>query len=594
MGKPKSRGEKFRETKGSIVTKIIVGFAIMLLALSTIIVLLLVRMNEYNSGYNSVLQNVLNLNTIKVKSANAAADVSNVCIKGENIEETGIIKTADDMLGYLDALDESIGDSEEYQGNKSMVKSLRALLMEYRDELDQIIALGDGTSFPVFDNNVNTIISSMRTTISEMSSYCNNNMTMELERSAVIQSEIESNFTKTIAFTLIAFIIVFLLCIFTCILLVRSIIHPVTILEKEIGLVAEGDLTREEIILHSRDEFSNLAGAFNTMSGNLKEIIQKVLDVTADILSAAGVAENTAHESMQTSLSVMRSSGDINERMHNQSREIEAVLNQTQKMEQISGRIARDIETIDSSARVSKDKADEGNKSITEFVMQLHQVNATVTKIAESADKFSSSTEEMDQILNGISDISEQTKLLSLNASIEAARAGEAGRGFTVVAVEIKSLADKTVELVSSISQIIGELRLSVKNMMDEMELGLVQLDKGNSMVEKTQKNFTEILEDTGKISEDIQGIHQIVKELSTNVESVSESMDEVNHITEENTEMTDQIVKTVEAQTGNQKKLGEKIQILQELAHHMGDTTSKFRMEEQITAESEADTASE
>ncbi len=592
---------------GRVVKRIVLGYAGILLAFSIIIVLLLIRTNMFNNQYESVLQNVLNLNTINVETANAAGNINNGCIMGQSMEEAGILARAEEMLVYLDELDESIGDSQEYQGNRSMVNSLRQLLLQYQSDLESIAALGDGTSFPAISEEVNNVIADIRGMMPSISSYCNNNITMELERSAVIQEEINDNFHKTIYFSLGGFIVILLAAIVTCALIVRSIMNPIKVLKTEITMVAEGDLTKEEIHLASKDEFSGLADAFNMMSNNLKEIIGKVVGVTSEITNAALIAKNTSAGSMRSSLEITHSTEDMSRRMHRQSDEIESIMNQMQEMKRMSLQISDDIKKIDLRTEGSKNKAEEGNTSIAAFVLQLQQVNDTVSQIAGTAEKFGNSTEEMNQILSGISGISQQTKLLSLNASIEAARAGEAGRGFAVVAGEINNLAERTVELVTAISNIVEELRLSMKEMTEKMELGLSQLDKGNAMVAETQNKFVDILTDAGRTSEEIQSVHRMAEGLSQSAVNVSESMVEVNGTIEENTIVTDQIVTIVENQTQSQKELSSKVQILEELAENLGDATSKFKIEDssidlpetsdastEVTASSEADTALE
>ena len=119
---------------GNVTKQIIAGFMVVLLTLSAIIVLLLVRTNRFNKEYESILQNVLNLNTIKGAGAKAAADITNACIMGTSVEESGMLADIDDMFLYLDELEESIGSAEEYQGNRSMVNSLRQVLVKYQEE----------------------------------------------------------------------------------------------------------------------------------------------------------------------------------------------------------------------------------------------------------------------------------------------------------------------------------------------------------------------------------------------------------------------------------------------------------------------------
>ena len=564
---------------GNVAKQIIAGFMVVLLTLSAIIVLLLVRTNRFNKEYESILQNVLNLNTIKGVGAKAAADITNACIMGISVEESGMLAGIDDMFLYLDELEESIGSAEEYQGNRSMVNSLRQVLVKYQESMEAVVALGDGTSFPAFNEEVNKIVSGFKQIGNDMASYSNNNITMELERSAVIQKEIDENFKSTIYFALTAFMVILVVSVGICAWIVRSIVKPIRMLGKEIRLVAEGDLTKEEIRLPSKNEFNSLADAFNIMSRNLKDIISKVITATKDIADTAVVAEQTSNRNIKNSLEITCSAEDINTRMHEQSGEIEKIRNQMQEMKHISIQISEDIEKIDIRTKGSKNRAEEGNQSIAAFVEQLQQVNETVSRIAGAAETFGTNTQEVNKILDGISTISQQTKLLSLNASIEAARAGEAGRGFSVVAQEINILAERTVELVNAIAGIVESLEDSMKDMTSKMELGISQLDKGNTMAAQTQDKFREILKDAGQTNEEIRNVHRMVENFAQSAVDVADSMVEVGGIIEENTKMTERIVTTVEDQTESQKQLSSKVQMLDELVNGLTSTTSKFKV---------------
>ena len=206
-------------------------------------------------------------------------------------------------------------------------------------------------------------------------------------------------------------------------------------------------------------------------------------------------------------------------------------------------------------------------------------MNETVSQIAGAAETFGTNTQEVNKILDGISTISQQTKLLSLNASIEAARAGEAGRGFSVVAQEINILAERTVELVNAIAGIVESLEDSMKDMTSKMELGISQLDKGNTMAAQTQDKFREILKDAGQTNEEIRNVHRMVENFAQSAVDVADSMVEVGGIIEENTKMTERIVTTVEDQTESQKQLSSKVQMLDELVNGLTSTTSKFKV---------------
>ena len=132
-----------------------------------------------------------------------------------------------------------------------------------------------------------------------------------------------------------------------------------------------------------------------------------------------------------------------------------------------------------------------------------------------------------------------------------------------------------------------------MKEMTSRMELGLKQLDRGNTMVADTQNKFVDILTDASRTSGEIESVHRMAEVLSGCAVNVSDSVIEVNAAIEKNTQMIDQIVTIVENQTESQKELSNKVQILDSLARNLGDTTSKFQIESP-TVSSEADTALE
>ncbi len=580
---------------GSVAKRIIAGFTIVVLTLSAIIVLLLVRIYQFNSRYESILQNVLNLNNIKTVSSMATANINNACIMQMNVEESGMLAEIEEMFGYLDELEASIGDGEAYQGNRSMVNSLRQSLEKYKAGMESIVAMGDGTSFPPVSGELNKSIISFQAIGLEMSSYCNNNITMELERSAAIQKEIESNFRQTIYFALTAFAAVLLTGAGICAWIVRGITRPIKVLKKELTLIADGDLTKEEIRLPARNEFSGLAAAFNAMSGSLKDIIGTMAGVTADIADTAAVADRTSYDNIKHSLEITQSTGDISRRMHEQSEEIGKIMGQMQEMKEISMQISENMEEIDFRTKGAKENAEKGNGSIEAFVEQLRQVNHTVSQIAGAAESFGENTRKVNEILKGISGISQQTRLLSLNASIEAARAGDAGRGFTVVAEEINTLAERTVELVNAISGIVSQLEKSMEELTSKMELGLSQLERGNGMVAETQDKFADILTDSARMNEEIRDVNRKMEVFARNVTDISDRMVDVNQMTEENVKATDRIVITAENQSVTQKQLNDKVLALDGLVNRLKGTTSKFKISgAEVNASSASGIASE
>lgn len=588
LPKPKALGVRAANLKksgflNSISTKLLGVFGVTMFSMLVLIVVFIVKALGYNQEYQAVLENVNRINYIKTEISAQPNRLMSLCMMQKNVEESGETAIVETMLKDLDEISKSIGTDAAFQGNQGMIVSIRTPLAAYQAGLDKIIALGKDGCYPALDPEITAMLKeelfSQNTAIAN---YCGSLITMEIDRSEIVQQEVNQNFKQTVVAVGIVFVCLLIVGAGCCTAVVRNITNRVHTLKNEISVVAQGDLSRQDIVISTNDEIKELAVAFNHMSGSLRKIIGKMVRVTEEMEHSTRIVSKSVEVNSKGSREVSESIEQMSRLMERQNEMTEGTLKQVADMESASNKISAGIRRISENADISMERAEKGSDDIKQYTEQLSEVNEIMNQISAVASQLHTSTQEMNTIIESISNISSMTTLLSLNASIEAARAGQAGRGFAVVATEIKKLADDTKEAASRIGSIISQVQDNVVEMTDKMQTGLAQLGRSNEIARVTQGSFQDIREGTLVVNQDVQDIVTYIEEMSRMVEYVTASVRSITEAIEQNTSTTVEIAKTVEAETDSLQEVAGTAGALKMLARELQEAVSEFRLEQQ------------
>ncbi|ROR30376.1 methyl-accepting chemotaxis protein [Mobilisporobacter senegalensis] len=567
--------EKKKKVALSIGKKINIFATVIIVVMTVIIIFLAYKALDYNIQYSSVLENINKIQYIKVQSVSIPKAIKSESITGGLIEESEYPDIIDTMVQNMESVKNSVDKDGVFASTLSQATQVENQLGQFRGIFDEYVKVTNGE----FSAAGQQEVSKLELAGSMVNLNADTLMNLELSRSMKLKETISKEFTTLI--TGIIVIIIFCAGLFFILTLIisRKISKPLTILTNGLETMASGDLTGEKVIVKTKDEIKVLAEAFNIMKGSITQIVGKVSSVTEQIEDASRVVGKSVERNSENGIQVAHDIDNMSKSMNRQNEETKNTMEQIVVMESISKEIDESANHISGSAKKSLESAMGGDESISIFVKQLSNVNQVMKKTTETSRTLTSRTQEMNQILSSISEIAEQTNLLSLNASIEAARAGEAGRGFTVVATEIRKLAEDSQKAVEKIGSIIGEVQFEASDMSIKMEEGLEQLLKGNELAKQTKNNFDMIKADTKIVNDDVKEILEGIHKLTSIIHKVSDSMKLIGEATDENVAATTDISESVNAEAIYMKEMTNTTSKLRELADYLEEEVSKFKL---------------
>ncbi len=572
----------FRKTSIKVkINSLVFGIIGIMLVL---LVILGAQSMKYSSQYAGVLENISKITFIKTNSTQAAKTIMNLCAIGGSISESGYNEMTEEMYGYLDDIEKNIGTDPLYSQNQNQMIPVRSSVEDYLAAYDELVAACGENFSSAGAESAKTMVNHA----SFITIRAETLLTYEISRSEDVQQEISANFMKMIKLLIAGVLIITALAVIIAIRVSSGISKPIIALEKRIALLAGGDLTVEDIVIHSSDETKSLADAFNQMKENLANVIQKVSKGTKEMESATGIVEISIGENAKGSVKISEAIEQMMTHLEQQTDETKHIMTQVNDMGDISREVTSNAERIKDNSQEAITKAMLGTENVEAYVKQMQSVNESMGSMAEVFRKFSESTKDMTTALSTIEEIAGQTNLLSLNASIEAARAGEAGRGFAVVATEIRKLADDSQNAAGQIGEMISSVQKEAELMSNTMKQSLSQLDKGNSLADDAKVSFSQIKGSTETVNDEVI---QIIKKLGQLVEVMDKTVEGMNIIhsaTDMNVVEINEVSAIVTEETANLEEVSATTTMLANLAKDLEELVSEFKLKEIEVEETE------
>ena len=326
------------------------------------------------------------------------------------------------------------------------------------------------------------------------------------------------------------------------------------------------------------DEFGHIAASFNHMFDEFRDMTKEI-QASADIVDQSAIQlTETAEQSAEATQSIAQS---ITEVAGSTQEQMDYVTKTKEEVDAFSEGVDKSLATMNTICRhveVTTQMTQEGGKLVQATVEQMHSIADTVEHSSAVIEKLGERSKEIGAIIDTISGIAEQTNLLALNAAIEAARAGEHGRGFSVVAEEVRKLAEESQGAATKISDLIAAIQKETGAAVSAMETGRAEAEKGRANVQSTGEGFKAIMERIEGIHSDTQLIMGTIQDIDESGKKIVGYTDNIHGSSQKISSSTETVSAAAEEQSAGMEEIAASSRQLAEQAQKLKDALSKFR----------------
>jgi methyl-accepting chemotaxis protein len=314
--------------------------------------------------------------------------------------------------------------------------------------------------------------------------------------------------------------------------LLDAVIKPVQDGTQVLEVMATGDLT---VRVHGeyKGQHAKIKNSINKLGDSLESLIKEVTEAVAATASASTQISSSAEEMAAGA--------------QEQSAQASEVASAVEQMTSTILQTTKHASTAAESSKRAGSLAKEGGEVVAQTVVGMNRIAEVVRNAAQTVQELGASSDQIGEIVQVIDDIADQTNLLALNAAIEAARAGEQGRGFAVVADEVRKLAERTTKATKEIGEMIKKIQGDTGGAVKSISLGTEEVEKGKQLADKAGKSLQEIIKGSNDVVDVVNQVAAASEEQSSASEQISRNIEAISSVTQQSAAGTQQIARAAE-----------------------------------------------
>lgn len=556
----------------SVRTKIIFGFSIVIVLTLLLSVLTINSMNQSNKQVENLINNELELLILDEQLASNMAS------------RTGLIRA------YLLFDEKSFMD--EFQAGTVQSQDLVKQAREISDstKLDELInqkveweQLTDKVFSEYSKGNKEEALEIMKTTVGPLGRTLITEFDdLAKNREAKIEKlgdNIQENGKQIIITSIITFIVVLILGVITAFITSRSIVNPIKTVMEQMQKITSGNLNNDELHTDSKDELGQLIHATNGMNNSMRNIMLTISEVTATVSAHSEELTQSANE-------VRSGTEQISTTMEELATGSESQANMTTDLSTMMKDYTEKIEqTTENTERATNESnqvlvlADEGTELMNASMKQMENIDSIVQDSVEKVQNLDEQSREISKLVVVIQDIADQTNLLALNAAIEAARAGEQGRGFAVVADEVRKLAEQVGNSVTDISTIVGSIQNEINQVTNSLNDEYKEVELGTNQIRLTNEKFSTIQHSISEAVNSINFINTNMADIAASSQEMNSSIYEIAAISEQSAAGIEQTSASSQQTSSAMEEVAGSANELSKLAEELNGLVSNFKL---------------
>lgn len=362
-------------------------------------------------------------------------------------------------------------------------------------------------------------------------------------------------------------------------LFANRISRPIQQVTIRMEMLANGDLSAEQIQIKSRDETAKLAGAMNIMQSEIHQLIERIQNASELMASHSEELNQSADEvklgSEQVAITMQEMAVGAEKQADGSSELSEMMASFTTRVQEANSRGEQIIKSTNQVIQLTE----KGNQLMHSSTKQMEKVDSIVQDAVQKVKNLNVQSQQISKLVVVIKDIADQTNLLALNAAIEAARAGEQGKGFAVVADEVRRLAEQVRESVKDITQIVINIQNEFHTVTDSLQGGYQEVEQGTKLIESTGVTFNNISDSIMGVVDSITKVSENLNLMTQDSQQMNGSIQEIAAIAEESAAGIEQTSAASAETSTSMKEVAANSAQLAKLAEELNERIRKFKI---------------